>query len=85
MRQRPTTIHAKNGLAADFYRQLQKAEREIIQWPELWKQVGGCYRRRNLDRFPYAMIYHPLPDDVLEVNPHFPALRPGPMALSGAS
>jgi hypothetical protein len=29
--------------------------------------VGGCYRRRNLDRFPYAIIYHPLPDDVLEV------------------
>lgn len=57
----------QEGLAADFYRQLQKAEREIIQWPELWKQVGGRYRRRNLDRFPYAIIYHPLPDDVLEV------------------
>ena len=48
----------QEGLAADYYRQLQKAEREIIQWPEFWKQVGDGYRRRNLERFPYAMIYH---------------------------
>ena len=57
----------QEGLAANFYRQLQKPEHEIIQWPDLWKQFGGGYRRRNLDRFPYAIIYHGLLDNVLEV------------------
>jgi len=57
----------QESLAADFFDELKKVEREIIEWPEFWKQVGDGYRRRNLDRFPYAIIYHQLPSDVLEV------------------
>jgi len=54
-------------LAADFFRHLQKAEHEILEWPEFWRPVGGGFRRKLLERFPYAMIYHQLPEDVLEV------------------
>lgn len=57
----------QKGLAADFYRQLQKAEREIIEWPEFWNPVREGYRRKNLERFPYAIIFHQLPEDVVEV------------------
>lgn len=57
----------QDGLAVDFYRQFQKAEREVIEWPEFWKPVGDGYRRKNLERFPYAIIYHLLPEGVVEV------------------
>ena len=55
------------GLAIEFYRELARAEEEILMQPEFWRPVGEHHRRKLLNRFPYGLVYHPLGDGVLEV------------------
>ena len=55
------------GLAAEFYRELNRAEEQILMQPEFWRPVGERHRRKLLNRFPYGLVYHPLGDGVLEV------------------
>lgn len=44
-------------IAADFYAEFRKAREEIAAFPEFWKPVGGGYRRKLLERYPYGVIY----------------------------
>ncbi len=44
-------------IAADFYAEFKKAREEIAAFPEFWKPVGGGYRRKLLERYPYGIIY----------------------------
>ena len=55
------------GLAADFSRELERAENDLLSQPEAWKLVGGGYRRKLLRRYPYGLVYHQLGEDLLEV------------------
>jgi plasmid stabilization system protein ParE len=57
----------EEGLAAEFYAELKKAEGEILEWPEFWGAMGEGYRRKLLKRFPYGIVYHELDQDTLEV------------------
>lgn len=57
----------EEGLAADFYQEFEQAEREIIEWPELWSQFEGNYRRKIINRFPNSIIYHQIGEELWEV------------------
>ncbi len=57
----------ETGLAAEFYQEFERAERDIKDWPEFWGRAGGGCRRRLIDRFPYGIIYRPLGDDTWQV------------------
>lgn len=46
-----------SGLGADFIDEVDAAIGRIIQFPEAWGNLGGRYRRCNLRRFPYSVIY----------------------------
>lgn len=48
----------ENSLAADFYRELQNTERDILHMPEMWGSVGQGFRRKHMQRFPFGVIYH---------------------------
>src|SRR5687768_13977453 len=57
----------QEGLGGRFFREIEAAETEIVQHPELWGRVGPGYRRKLLHRFPYGMIYHVREPDLIEV------------------
>ena len=44
-------------IAVDFFREFKKSREEIAAFPEFWKPVGGSYRRKLLERYPYGIIY----------------------------
>jgi len=45
------------GLGADFLDEVDAAMDRIMKFPEAWGNLGGRYRRCNLRRFPYSVIY----------------------------
>ena len=45
------------NIAAAFFAEFRKAREEIAMFPEFWKPVGGGYRRKLLERYPYGIIY----------------------------
>ncbi len=57
----------ENSLAADFYSELQKAERDIIDMPDLWGSVGKGFRRKLMHRFPFGVIYHRIDEQTVEI------------------
>jgi len=56
----------EESLAADFDKELRKAEENIVDFPDFWSPVSGGYRRYLMKRFPYSVIYF-VEDDVLLV------------------
>ncbi len=56
-----------DGLGRRFFNEVQAGEEAILRWPEAWGQVGGGFRRKLLDRFPYGLVYHVPANDVVEV------------------
>jgi plasmid stabilization system protein ParE len=57
----------REGLGERFAREIETAETDIIQHPELWGNVGSGCRRKLLPRFPYGLIYHFPEAGVVEV------------------
>ncbi len=55
------------GLAADFYRELCKAEQDVVQMPDFWHVLGQGYRRKHLKRYPYSLVYRVEPDGLILV------------------
>lgn len=45
------------GLGADFLDEVDAAIDRIMKFPEAWGNLGGRYRRCNLRRFPFSVIY----------------------------
>jgi plasmid stabilization system protein ParE len=54
-------------IAADFYTEFRRAGEEIAAFPEFWKPVGGGYRRKLLERYPYGIIYRIEGEEILIV------------------
>jgi plasmid stabilization system protein ParE len=46
-----------SGLGADFLDEVDAAIDRILQFPEAWGRLGANYRKCNLRRFPYSVIY----------------------------
>jgi len=57
----------EEGLAADFYQEFEKAERDLKDWPEFWGMTEDGCRRKLIERFPYGIIYRPLRDELWQV------------------
>lgn len=51
------------SLGADFIDELNAAIERILQFPEAWGKLGAEYRRCNLRRFPYSIIYQMQPGE----------------------
>jgi plasmid stabilization system protein ParE len=52
-------------IAAAFFAEFRKAREEIATFPEFWKPVGGGYRRKLLERYPYGIIYRVVGEEIL--------------------
>jgi toxin ParE1/3/4 len=48
---------SRSGLGGEFLDAVQKATSGIVRNPLLWRSIAGQYRRRLVQRFPYALIY----------------------------
>jgi plasmid stabilization system protein ParE len=46
-----------SGLGADFLDEVDAAIDRILQFPEAWGRLGSDFRKCNLRRFPYSVIY----------------------------
>lgn len=57
----------QEGLGTRFDRELELAETDILQHPDLWGQVGQGCRRKLLRHFPYGLIYHQPDPGCIEV------------------
>jgi plasmid stabilization system protein ParE len=66
-----------DGLAADFFAQFKKARRDIIDFPELWGEIGGAYRRKLVDRYPYGIIYRIESEQIIVVALVHTSRKPG--------
>jgi plasmid stabilization system protein ParE len=53
------------GLGADFVGEVDAALAKIAQRPAMYARVHGDVRRAVLRRFPYAVYFRPLDDEVL--------------------
>jgi hypothetical protein len=47
----------RQNLGSRFLRNLGLAIRDVIEAPEAWSPAIGKRRKRNLSRFPYAVVY----------------------------
>ncbi len=54
-----------SGLGADFLDEVDAAIDRILQLPEAWGRLGGNYRKCNLRRFPYSVIYSIQSDETI--------------------
>jgi plasmid stabilization system protein ParE len=45
------------GLAVGFIDEVDAAIQRIIRFPEAWGRISQDFRRCNLRRFPYSVIY----------------------------
>jgi toxin ParE2 len=52
-------------LARALLEEVQAAKQSIMRFPLAWKPLPGDLRSFTLDRFPYALIYRPSPEEIL--------------------
>ncbi|MFZ0572653.1 MAG: hypothetical protein WA265_00650 [Rhodomicrobium sp.] len=55
------------GLGKEFAAEVRQALSRIRDHPEAWQRLGRRVRRYLLYRFPYGLIYAPLPNAVVIV------------------
>ena len=64
-------------IAADFFNEFKKAREEIKAFPEFWMEVGGGYRRKLIDRYPYGIIYRIQGEEIQIVALAHTSRKPG--------
>ena len=52
----------REGLGAEFAVEVGLAIARVLEAPRRWPEVERGARRYRLDRFPFALIYRPLPN-----------------------
>jgi len=52
-------------LARALLHEVQAAKQSIMRFPLAWKPLPGGLRSFSLNRFPYALIYQPSPEEIL--------------------
>lgn len=55
------------GLGKEFAAEVRQALSRIQDHPEAWQRLGRRVRRCLLHRFPYGLIYAPLPNEIVIV------------------
>jgi plasmid stabilization system protein ParE len=63
--------------AARFQADLTEAIEQLGAEPLFWPEIERGVRRRNLDRFPYALIFRVAGDEILVVAVMHQRRRPG--------
>ena len=53
------------GLGNEFRDEIRNTLKRIAQLPHAWNPLGGNFRRCQTQRFPYGVIYEPLPDEII--------------------
>lgn len=53
------------GLGATFRDEVKAAVRRITKQPLAWHLMKGNIRRCQTSRFPYGIIYEPLPEEIV--------------------
>jgi plasmid stabilization system protein ParE len=56
---------ARPSLGADFVLEVERTIAQILENPERWHKISTNYRRCNVRRFPYAVVYEVTRDGVL--------------------
>lgn len=57
--------HQQPGLGRDFLLEIEAAVQRIIQHPQAWRKLTPEIRGCPIERFPYRIIYHSNPDELL--------------------
>lgn len=57
----------REGLGDEFLDEVRAAEQRILSAPEGWTLLGDEVRRCPLRRFPYALLYRKVNDELLEI------------------
>jgi plasmid stabilization system protein ParE len=55
------------GLGKEYTVEVRQALSRIEDHPEAWQRLGRRVRRYLLHRFPYGLIYAPLPNEIVIV------------------
>jgi plasmid stabilization system protein ParE len=56
--------HEQIGLGAAFLAEVRRCSAAILEYPEAGPVVQGTIRRWLCDKFPYALLYEPRPDQI---------------------
>jgi hypothetical protein len=57
----------RSGLGIEFAVDIGVAISRVLEAPDRWPEIEPGIRRYRLDRFPYALIYHPRPPHSLDI------------------
>jgi toxin ParE2 len=55
------------GLGSEFALEVQQGLARIGEFPYGWQRLGPRVRRYRLTRFPYSLVYAPLPGEITVV------------------
>lgn len=55
------------GLGTQFALEVREGLRRVAEFPEAWHRLGPRVRRYRLKRFPYGIVYAPLPSEIAVV------------------
>lgn len=65
------------GLGGDFIRQVERTLAQIVLHPEAGTFFSGTIRRRLVQRFPFAVLYQPAPEELWVIAVMHLHRRPG--------
>jgi toxin ParE2 len=54
-------------LGSEFRDEVKATTKRIVQQPLAWHLMGGNIRRCQTRRFPYGIIYEPLPEEIIVI------------------
>lgn len=55
------------GLGTQFAQEVREGLRRVVEFPNAWHPLGPRVRRYRLKRFPYGIVYAPLPSEIAVV------------------
>jgi len=54
-----------SGLGREFLDEFESVVERVLVFPEAWKRVGGRHRRCLFRRFPFAVLYSRLGNEII--------------------
>ena len=64
-------------LGVEFAMEVQIGLKRIEAYPKAWPRIGRRVHRYRLNRFPYGIVYAPLPNEIVVVAVMHMKRRPG--------
>jgi plasmid stabilization system protein ParE len=57
----------RDNLGDEFLDEVDAGIASILEVPERWAKLDDEYRRYQLHRFPYGLVYHRISEDTIEI------------------